>query len=366
MAEPQKRKNGRWRIQWKDTTGKRRSEHYKTHDAARSALRRRETHVEDIRAGRSRPHADSTIAEVAPVWLASRAPQPGDTDVARRARKKQRHASNKYHLDMHIVPKLGPLRLPQVTDEVMRQFIAELEGTRTNRNPNGKRREVNAEGRTLRPSTIRNIVTTLRKMLRDVGYHVRASVKVTTNAYAWIKEGADVARFLDACDGWFKVAAALSLYGGLRKGEIASLRWADVDFEREVLVLDRSWETATKGNEVRTAPLPKELATLLKGWRKATQGKGGGLVVHRDGRPLHRGVDLAAFTRRACVAAGVDPVHFHALRHTWASHASDNGLPVARLQAVLGHKSITTTQRYVHVAADVAARDPRAQLSFGR
>ena len=96
-------------------------------------------------------------------------------------------------------------------------------------------------------------------------------------------------------------------------------RWSDVDQDRGVIVIARSWDTETKGGEPRTAPLPPELAVILKAWRKATQAKGGGLVVDRDGRPLHRGTGLARFTRCACVAAGVDPVHFHALRHTWAS-----------------------------------------------
>ncbi|MGE0548167.1 MAG: tyrosine-type recombinase/integrase [Kofleriaceae bacterium] len=368
MAEPQKRPNGSWRIQWLDAGGKRRSADFRTFEAARSALRRKQTEVEDIRAGRARPLSDLTLAQAGGEWLEKRKPAPGSApDVMRRRGNRERN--NRQHLDHHILPELGKLRLPEVTTEVVQKFIRTLESKPTKRN--GERNAAtDGEGRaraqrTLRPATIANVLITLRKMMNDLGYPIRISYSVPESDYGWIKSTSDVARFLAACDPpWFRMACELAVYAGLRQGEVAGLRWDRVDTERGLITIDRSYDGPTKSKHARAVPLAPELAERLKRWRLATGAASKGLVVTIDGAPIESDqTDLGKRARRACKAAAVEPVTFHQLRHTFASHLAER-VSLPTVGAVLGHADPKTTARYAHVDTASLARDPRLHLTF--
>ena len=79
---------------------------------------------------------------------------------------------------------------------------------------------------------------------------------------------------------------------------------------------------------------------------------------------LQEDVLLAKLTRRACKTAGIEPVTFHQLRHTFATMVAEQ-MPLPAVKELLGHADITTTARYAHADSATAARDPRARLSFG-
>jgi integrase len=371
MSKPHKLPSGRWRIQWLDSYGIRRSDTFDTFDTARAALRRREIEVDEIRAGRSRPRSDMTLRDASVDWIASRKPaETAAPDVKRRRGRRVR--DNQRHLDHHILPELGELRLPDVNAERVQKFIQQLEGKRT-----ARKGEKNAgdDARTLKPATIANVIITLRKMLNDLGYPIRVAYKVPESGYGWIKAPADVARFLASCSPtWFRMSCELAVYAGLRQGEVAGLRWDRVDFDRGLIQVDRSYDGPTKSKHVRAVPLAPELAASLKRWRLATGAAGGGLVVTMETvdeegeptgerEPIGERTDMGKRTRRACAAAGVDPVTFHQLRHTFASHLAERvALPV--VGAVLGHADPKTTARYAHVDTASLARDPRLHLTF--
>lgn len=364
MSKPEKLASGKWRIRYFDAYGKRHCETYATSDAARSALRRRITEAEDIRAGRARPRSDQTLRGVYEEWLETRKPAPGSApDIVRRRNKRER--DNRMHLEKHILPALGDKRLPEINADVIQRFIRSLEGKKTER-----ANEKNEAGRTLKPATIANIVITLRKMMTDLGYPVRVSLKVPTTSYGWIKSTGEVARFLDACEApWFRMACELACYAGLRQGEVAGLMWSAVDFDRGLLMIDRSYDGPTKSKHARSVPLAPDLATSLKRWRLATGAASGGLVVLMERRgydkpmPIDEEADLGKRVRRACKRAGVDPVTFHQLRHTAASHLAER-VPLPIVGAVLGHADPKTTARYAHIDTAGLARDPRLHLRF--
>ena len=162
----------------------------------------------------------------------------------------------------------------------------------------------------------------------------------------------------------------------MRRGEVAALTWHAIDFDREVIVIDRSWSGPTKSGKPRVVPLAPELAAQLKRWRLQTGGTLRDLVVRVervhvvDGERetklegLTEDVLLAKLTRRACKAAGIEPITFHQLRHTFATMVAER-MPLPAVKELLGHADITTTARYAHADSATAARDPRARLSFG-
>ncbi len=341
MAKPTRLPSGNWRIQWIDTLGKRRSAAFATEAAAKSALRRKLVEKDDIRSGRARERSDQTLTDAANEWLLSRPEKRRKDDAPR--------------LEQHILPFMGDKRLTEVP-LLVQKFIRHLEKKKTSR-----KGEKNAKGRTLKPNTIKNILITLRKMMNDLDYPIRFKFKVATETYNWLRTPTDVAKFLDACgDNWFRMAAQLAVYAGLRKGEIAGLVWSAIDFPRSMLKVDRSYAGPTKSKQTRWVPLSPELASALQRWRMAY---GGRLVVTRDGAPITPDTEMAKRARRVCRRAAVPEVKFHELRDTYASHLAERvSLPI--VGAVLGHVDPKTTARYAHIDTASLARDPRLHLSF--
>ncbi len=368
MSKPRRLPSGSWHVRWFDHAGRRQSATFATLDAARAAVRRRETEVDDIKSGRKDPGSDRTFAEVSVAFVASRQ-RGGDT-----RRVAARLEAYRSHLDQHLLPLVGPLALHEIGADAVDKLIAALVDKRV-----GRKGEKNAEGRKLAPATIRNAVTTFRLVMkhgrRPVAVELPKGLK-QEKAHARkrptaIAVASDVAKYLDACRGWFRITSAIAIYTGMRKGEIASLRWSAVDFDAEAIAVLSSWEGAPKNDQERTVPLPPELAAMLRRWRLETGAAGDGLVVVRAGREgklraLLESDELSGFARRACRRAKISPVTFHALRSTFGTHAADAGMPIGQLRAVLGHASITTTAIYLRSDSAVAAADPRARLSFSR
>ena len=151
--------------------------------------------------------------------------------------------------------------------------------------------------------------------------------------------------------------AALELmYGsGLRVSELARLDLGDVDLrEMNVRVLG-------KGNKERVVPLGAKAAEAVAAYLRVrlrvvrpdrALREPRALFVTRFGRRL--GVrDVQRLTQRfGALGAGRGDLHPHALRHSCATHMLDGGADLRAIQELLGHASLSTTQRYTHVSVD--------------
>lgn len=144
------------------------------------------------------------------------------------------------------------------------------------------------------------------------------------------------------------------LYGaGLRVGEVVALDVRDLDLlGREVRVLG-------KGRKERSVPLPEAARQALGAWlawRRRPGYQGEPLFVTLPGgRPGARLGDRAVrrlLARRAAAAGVADRVHPHRLRHSYATHLLDMGADLREIQELLGHESLSTTQRYLAVSAE--------------
>ena len=153
----------------------------------------------------------------------------------------------------------------------------------------------------------------------------------------------EVAAILDACPtGRYRSMLMLAYGCGLRLSEVLAVRVADIDGERKLLRVRQG-----KGAKDRLLPLsPTLLAQLRAHWRLYRPADW--LFAGRTGAPLSTTSLQKAYTR-AKAQAGVTKVGgIHALRHAYATHQLAAGLPVERLQRLMGHTSIHTTLRYVH------------------
>ncbi len=132
---------------------------------------------------------------------------------------------------------------------------------------------------------------------------------------------------------------------GMRLGEVTRLRVTDIDSRRMVVRVDQG-----KGRKDRYVMLSASLLeTLREYWREVKPrvylfpGEGGqqALCVSAAQKAFGRARDRAAIKK---------PISFHTLRHSFATHLLEDGVNVRKIQALLGHRSLETTERYTHVA----------------
>lgn len=145
------------------------------------------------------------------------------------------------------------------------------------------------------------------------------------------------------------------LYGaGLRVAELANLDLGDVDFDA------RQVRVTGKGNKERIVPLGAAARVALEAYLKVR-----GQLRSKKRQPhltaLFRGRYGTRLTPRqiqntvrkyGALAGGRGDVHPHALRHSCATHLLDAGADLRSIQELLGHVSLSTTQRYTHVTLD--------------
>lgn len=137
----------------------------------------------------------------------------------------------------------------------------------------------------------------------------------------------------------------LLLYGaGLRVSEACGLEWRQIDLSQKTLRLKG------KGGKERLASGPPLLfEALKKSKRLAATGTDTFLFGHA---PLHRREAYSLMVARGRKAGLHQPMNPHALRHSFATHLLTSGAQLRVLQDLLGHESMSATERYTHLSID--------------
>jgi integrase/recombinase XerD len=141
---------------------------------------------------------------------------------------------------------------------------------------------------------------------------------------------------------------------GLRLGEGLSLETGHIDGERLMV-----WIRDGKGAADRAAPLPRPLLARLRHyWKKERPASSTKyLFVPPDGlHPLHETTLQKTFTAARADAGLQKHATIHTLRHSYATHLLEAGVSLRSIQQVLGHKSLRTTEVYMHVTQPGAER----------
>jgi integrase len=143
----------------------------------------------------------------------------------------------------------------------------------------------------------------------------------------------------------------LSLYAGLRFGEIASLTWGDVDLDRGLLTL-----RDTKSGKTRVAFITEKIRAEV--FDVLTPGKPDDLVFpdRNGGRMIQVSAVFLRTVKELGLNDGItDPrlkVCFHTCRHTFASWLVERGTDLFQVSKLLGHSTIALTERYSHLRPD--------------
>ncbi len=166
----------------------------------------------------------------------------------------------------------------------------------------------------------------------------------------------------------YKVAIILTVFTGVRLGELMGLEWQDVDFKNGIISINRSSQyLADKGvftktpkteSSIREVAIPDFVISLLEEYKlwyeeqKSLYGElwtdSNRLFVQADGKPMHPSTISKWFVRYVA-QIGLPVINFHGLRHTNATLLISQNIDVAVVAARLGHAQITTTFNfYVH------------------
>ena len=134
----------------------------------------------------------------------------------------------------------------------------------------------------------------------------------------------------------------VALHTGMRRGELVGLVWSRVDFSRGVIQLDK-----TKAGRRREIPMNRAVYDALS-------------ALPKTGERVFPSTYRTAFDH-AVSRAKITGFVFHDLRHTFASWLTMKGRPLKEVSELLGHSSVSMTERYAHLAPE-RLRDAVAAL----
>ena len=210
--------------------------------------------------------------------------------------------------------------------------------------------------RGMSPKTINNALTILRKCLVTARQWKLTKqlptiefCKYTPPAIKWLS-AAEAERLLGACTTELRPMVLVALRAGLRFSELVALEWRDVDFENGILHVDRAWvrnqTKAPKNGKGRGVPMSSDLIEELSSLPRRSK------LVLTDGKGRRRSYYAwRCRLRKACERAGLEPIGWHALRHSFASQLVTRSVSLRAIKDLLGHTDLDMTLRYAKFAA---------------
>jgi integrase len=153
-----------------------------------------------------------------------------------------------------------------------------------------------------------------------------------------------------------RLLLALLLGAGLRREEAAGLTFADIKLQPVKGKLRTVLQVQGKGNKGRVIPINSKLAALLDEWTGLVGGEGRVLrSVDKGGNLGDRLTAVAIFqvVRAHGAAIGRPKLAPHDLRRTYAQIGYESGIAITQISRLLGHSSVTTTQRYLNMDLDL-------------
>jgi len=151
-------------------------------------------------------------------------------------------------------------------------------------------------------------------------------------------------RLLDSTNEYLRPVIIFALNTGMRKSEILTLKWSNVDLETGIITLEK---TNTKSKKLRRIPINTVVRKLMLELK--LKGKGSEYVfLSSKGIPYKKEGSLRQPFLGALRRAGIEGLRFHDLRHTAATRMIESGASIVAVSKILGHEDLKTTMRYAH------------------
>jgi integrase len=270
-------------------------------------------------------------------------------------------ADARYRIDALIVPSLGGIEVQALTTERLRGWLTAIAKAPPRR---GAKPDASDEGQRRRRVSANRVFGILRAALN----YVWREGHVPSDA-AWRRvepfKGVDTARLrylsidecrrlVNAAEPDFRALVEAALQTGCRYGELARLQASDFNPDSGTVHVRRS-----KSGKERHIVLTAEGAAFF---RRCCAGRAGAdlMFTRRNGAPWGR-ANQGALMRATCANAKIEPrIGFHGLRHTWASLAVMNGMPLMVVARNLGHRDTRMAEKhYAHLSASYEANAVR-------
>ena len=274
---------------------------------------------------------------------------------------------NKYEnlINMHILPKLGHLKLSEITTTLLNGFLKDkLEYGRLN--------EIGG----LSPSYVRSISHIITSALQYAVTEELCEPLKTKICKPSIIKGElpilsmDNQKSLEAYTRAnlkpTNIGIMISLYTGLRIGEVCALSWNDIDFDLKTIFV-RHTVARVKSNNKKTKtelildepktisskriiPIPEPLFSLILEYKKISTS----LYVVSNTASF---VSPRTYESRFCKvlkSCNIKKINYHGLRHTFATRCIEAGVDIKSLSEILGHSNVSTTlNTYVHSSLEM-------------
>jgi len=154
----------------------------------------------------------------------------------------------------------------------------------------------------------------------------------------------EIQKLLSNCADHLKPIVTVALNTGLRRSELLSLQWDQVNFDQGIITI-----LNTKNHERRDIPMNETVKTTLKEMEK----KSPYVFCNGDGRNF---LNVRRSFETALRKSGITDFRFHDLRHTFASNLVMEGVDIMTVKELMGHKDLTMTLRYAHLAPNHKAK----------
>lgn len=278
-------------------------------------------------------------------WL-----ENGQADIKRSSRRTYANLAKRM-----LLPRLGGVALRDITPDMVRGFLEDMERSGLSAN-------------TVRAAY--RLLSAAMAAAQDEGLISANPCRKVRPQRAERREQRVLSRkeqdmVCAAASGEKDLPALLSLYTGMRLGEICALKWRDVDWEKCTISVNRTVQRLAGGNGgARTAlaidapksqssrrilPIPEFLMEKL---RRLHGDGASGFIFGSGDRPAEPRTVQRRFKRMA-EKLGIEDAHFHTLRHSFATRLMELGVDVKTVSVLLGHGSAQTTLNfYAHSLAE--------------
>ena len=283
-----------------------------------------------------------TVAEVFEEWYQTIRNRIKESTAANYSMKAQKH----------IIPNFGDMQITELTTSTVNKFI-------DMKLSEGLSSRYVADIIILMKSIFKYASATynLVNAMSEVSIPRKKSTEI---ALLDACEQVTLQKYINANQNRTSMGVALSLHMGLRIGELCALQWADIDLEKRILTVrktiqriqcqdgDKKTKVITtepkSDSSKRCIPIPEFLYDSLKHF----SGKGKEYILSGKSNPVEPRTMQYRFAKMLKYA-DLPSIHFHALRHMFASNCVKLGFDIKALSEILGHSSVEITlNRYVH------------------
>lgn len=261
----------------------------------------------------------------------------------------------------HIIPKLGNYKLNALSNKLIQDYLLEL-------SRNGKKN--NSGG--LSVKTIKDITIIIKGSIRKainegLMDHIELSFnypKDESNEKIYVLTKNEQKKITDYCINNINsrnIGILISLYSGLRIGELCALKWEDIDFKKSLIVITKTvqriyikdkLESKSKiiitnpktKNANREIPINKDFLEILKQIKTSNQD----YVISGNDKLIEPRTYRKYFDK-VLKNIKINHINFHALRHTFATNCISLGIDYKTVSELIGHANVNITLNlYVH------------------